>query len=313
MVSEVNKIVKNALICKGALTLPSVGTLRIVRKSAQIVGKGVSTPEYSVTFSSSEDAASLIDTIANVANIAMEDAEDIYLRWLDKVRADGRVVIEGVGVICDKSFKAEDGILTQLNPNRGVITPITHRKRSLGWMGIVTLCLIGVGIGVCSYLYFTGNFSTDSNHDEKPKVSTKSIEAPEDNTTTATNTEINIADIIEEMQVALENKVAADNSIEVATIEEEIIPEVPIFVGPWYEASDIRHYVIIGSYKSRNNANIAVADVVAKHGTEIECQVIERGKMYSVAIFGNADIVATEDFIKEHKELFPHAWVYSVE
>ncbi len=317
MVNEVNKIIRNTLISRGALTLPSVGTLRIVRKSAQIVGKGVSTPEYTITLSSTEDAPSLVDAIAGVANIPFADAEDIYLRWLDKSRSEGRVVIDGVGVICDKSLKAEEGIISQLNPFRGDTLTITRRRSSKSWIIYVTASLVVLLAVSAAYLFIGGNTTKDSDNSGVAHTEEESSAAPTIATTTPSiDTLTNTANTTTEI---------ADNSIITTSvddinggvIEEVILAEQeeaePITVGPWYEAPDIKHYVIVGSYKRRSNANGAIADIEAMADVDIACQAIKRGNMYSVAIFGSYDITSCERFVSQHKELFPQAWIYSVE
>lgn len=311
MVNEVNRIIKNTLIGKGALTLPTVGTLRIVRKSAQLVGKGISTPEYAIIFSSSEDAQSLVDTIASVASISVADAEDIYLRWLDKVREDGRVVINGIGSICDKSFKAEDDIISKLNPNRGAVITLTkRRRRSVGCLSLIILMLICAAIGL--YLYFTGYFANNSVQENVICAATESVEVIEEDVNVSTNIASEVDDVVENHQVAdgnnsIDQEVAEDVIIEEVTTPEEVV------VGPWYEVDDIKHYVIIGSYKRCSNANGVIADLASNEAVEVDCQVIERGKMYSVAIFGSANIATCESYVMEHKEQFPQAWIYSVE
>lgn len=316
MVNEVNKIIKNTLIGKGALTLPSLGTLRVTRKSAQLVGKGVSEPEYILVFSSSEDAISLVDAISNVANIPFVDAEDIYLRWLDKVRTDGRVVINGVGSICDKSFKAEDGITSQLNPNRGEVLTITCRKSSKRMLVIVVLLVVALLVSAGAYLYLSGHLTKDKAEAEVSKVATENVDLQDSSTPSvpAQLSTINVDepfDAVETDDIYIdvespEGGVAVDEDGQIDVIE-------PAIIGPWYEATDLKHYVVVGSYKRRSNANGAIADIEAKSGAQIKCQAIQRGKMYSVVIFGSSDITLCETFVREYKSQFPNAWIYSAE
>jgi flagellar basal body-associated protein FliL len=318
MVNEVNKIIKNTLISRGGVTLPSVGTLRLVRKGAQPISKGVSTPEYAIIFSSSEDTLSLIDAIASVASIPYVDAEDIYLRWLDKSRNDGRVVIEGVGTICDKSFKAEDAMISQLNPFRGNTLTLSYRRSSKHWI-IYTAASIVVLLAVGACLIFMGNKSSNDNTEHSTESNTQltannqKIVASEDVTITlptdiSTNVVDNHAEDSDNVEIA-----DVPYSSEASEPMEVIEPIEPIVVRPWHEATDIKHYVIVGSYKRRSNANGAIADIEAMTEVELECQAIKRGNMYSVAIFGGNDITSCERFVSQHKELFPQAWIYSVE
>ncbi len=322
MVNEVNKIVKNILICKGAVTLPTVGTLRLTRKCAQPMGKGLTPPEQTITFSSSEDAISIVDAIAEVANIAFADAEDIYLRWLDKTRSESRVVIGGVGVISDKSFKADDDILSQLNPFRGNVVIVSRRKSSKRWIAIAASITVILLVGGAAYLFMGSNATKDNTEsvtktpdNESNNIPTIVTTTPP--TTTSTNIISNESEITDDVNISIanneiDNGVVEETETETNTeIEQEVVE--PIIVGPWHDNADIKHYVIVGSYKRRSNANGAIADIEAMTDVEIYCQSIKRGNMYSVAIFGSSDITSCEAFVSEHKELFPKAWIYSVE
>ena len=321
MVNEVNKIVKNTLICKGAVTLPTVGTLRLTRKCAQPMGKGLTPPEQTITFSSSEDAISIVDAIAEVANIAFADAEDIYLRWLDKTRSESRVVIGGVGVISDKSFKADDDILSQLNPFRGNVVIVSRRKSSKRWIAIVASITVILLVGGAAYLFMGSNATKDNTESVAKTPDNESDITPTiaitPSTTTSTDILVNKTETTDDVNISIanneiDNGVVEETETETNTeIEQEVVE--PIIVGPWHEATDIQHYVIIGSYKRRSNANGAIADIEAMTDVEIYCQSIKRGNMYSVAIFGSSDITSCEAFVSEHKELFPKAWIYSVE
>lgn len=316
MVNEVNKIIKNTLIGKGALTLPSIGSLRVTRRSAQLVGKGVSAPEYILAFASTEDAISLVDAISNVANISFADAEDIYLRWLDKVRTDGRVVIDGVGTICDKSFKAEGGITSLLNPHRGDVITITCRKSAKRVLVIVVLLVVVLLVSAGAYLYMSGHLTKDKAKAEVSEFAAENVDlqdniAPSIHVQSSTNNVDESFDAVETDDIYIdvespEGGVAVDEAEEIEVIE-------PAIIGPWYEATDIKHYVVVGSYKRRSNANGAIADIEARSDAQIKCQAIQRGKMYSVVIFGSSDITLCETFVREHKSQFPNAWIYSAE
>ena len=59
----------------------------------------------------------------------MADAEDIARRWLKKSSTDGRVVIEGVGIISNGSFVADKEFIATLEQTNKVIT-LTKGKSS---------------------------------------------------------------------------------------------------------------------------------------------------------------------------------------
>ena len=115
MVNEVNKLIYNTLAEHNAVVLPRVGSLGVVRRMAKMEGNRVVAPTFAVEFSSAEEGVSLCDVIASVANISSSEAEDIYLRWLDKVKEGNTLTISGVGTLRDKSFVTDTELHKALN------------------------------------------------------------------------------------------------------------------------------------------------------------------------------------------------------
>ena len=115
MVNEVNKLIYNTLAEHNAVVLPRVGSLGVVRRMAKMEGNRVVAPTFAVEFSSAEEGVSLCDVIASVANISSSEAEDIYLRWLDKVKEGNTLTISGVGTLRDKSFVTDTELQKALN------------------------------------------------------------------------------------------------------------------------------------------------------------------------------------------------------
>lgn len=301
MVSEVSNIVYNTLLAHGAIHLPSVGTLHVVRKGATMSGKRrVVAPEYRIEYSSSREAISIVEVIAQCASVSDKSAEDIYMLWLDKVRHDERVEIAGVGVLRNKSFVADEALLSRLNPNKGIILDITRQRRH-GRVALYITASIAIIAGIAVYLVLFGN--------DAPKSTNTAMEHPQESNATTVehqpNIEPVIADLADANNTINNTDITNDEPIN-ETIESETLDN-----GPWYERDDIRHYVVVGSYTKRRNADNAMKNITNSHD-DVECYIFKRDKMYTLAIYGSADIESCEDFAASHKSDFTQAWVYSL-
>lgn len=293
MQNAVNNLIYNTLIADGSVALPSVGRLSIVRRPATMSGKKVSPPQYVVEFSSATEGRTIVDVVSDVASVDLEQAEDIYRRWLDKVRTERGVVIEGVGELRNKSFVAVPELLGALNSVGNAPIRITRRRSGGAWLYAVAAVLF---LAVAAY-FAIGYFDTpdivaceETNIEVEKSVSEAEYMADAET----------IADVVEEpvMDVAEEP---------VAEVVEEPVTEV---AKAWNEEDDIRHWVVIGTYSTSDNAERAKRD--AERGDEgCVCDVFRLGSMYAVVAFGAAEREACEEFKRAHRAKYPQAWIHT--
>lgn len=298
MVNEVGKIIRNTLLVHGAVHLPSVGTLYIIRKGAAIVGKErVVAPEYRIEYSSNREAISVIDAIVESASIEKKGAEDIYMLWLDKARKNGEVEIFSVGILRNKSFVADEELIMGINPDKGNLLTITKQRSKCGRVALyITAAVMLIAIAAGAYIYLNAN---NTKHPQSvSNESTQPIIA--DN-----NVDENVRTIIQTDSL--------DNTTEVAEVVEIIDKPQIEDTRPWIERDDIMHYVIYGSYSRKRNAEREATQINDRELDGVVSKTIVRGKMYSVAIFGSTALEECEAFIIDHKAEFPQAWVYSIE
>ena len=286
MVGEVNKLIFNTLISEGAVYLPDVGVIYLHRiAAAEVARDRVAAPRIGVQISSHMKATSLIDVISNVASVDSAQAEDIYTRWLDKVRTANGVDIEGIGRVVNKSFVAKEQLLKSLNPLSVNEIKITRRRSNRGVVAAIFALFILVLLGFILY----------TNLDFK-----------------APKTEV--AEVVEEQGSESEMEVVAeeyDESTEVIEVVDEPTEEVVVEeVNDWREAADIRHWVIIGSYSTTENAERAIATLSEKY-SELMFDYIRLGSMYAVSPFGSSDIAECEAFKSEYKHEFTQMWIHT--
>ena len=271
MVNEVNKLIYNTLAEHNAVVLPRVGSLGVVRRMAKMEGKRVVAPTFAVEFSSSEEGVSLCDVIASVANISSSEAEDIYLRWLDKMKEGNALTISGVGTLRDKSFVTDAELQKALNLADKAPIKIHSRSRK---PYIAIAAVVVALLGVCAYLFFT--------NDRVASPAPTPIE-----------------------EVVVDEVVVAEPEPETET-ETEIEP-APV---RWIDRDDIRHWVVVGSYSTTENAERAVVDILKRQDAEC-CDILTLGKMYAVAVYGSSDKADCERFVRDNRDKFKQSWVHT--
>ena len=271
MVNEVNKLIYNTLAEHNAVVLPRIGSLGVVRRMAKMEGNRVVAPTFAVEFSSAEEGVSLCDVIASVANISSSEAEDIYLRWLDKVKEDNTLTISGVGTLRDKSFVTDAELQKALN--LADKTPIKiHSRSRKPYLAIAAVVVALLGVG--AYLFLAND----------------RVASP-----TPTPTE----------EVVLEEVIVAEPEPEPET-------EIEIETAPvrWINSDDIRHWVVVGSYSTMENAERAVEGILRRQDAEC-CDILTLGKMYAVAVYGSSDKEDCERFVRDNRDKFKQSWVHT--
>lgn len=273
MVNEVNKLIYNTLAEHNAVVLPRVGSLGVVRRMAKMEGNRVVAPTFAVEFSSAEEGVSLCDVIASVANISSSEAEDIYLRWLDKVKEGNTLTISGVGTLRDKSFVTDTELQKALNLADKAPMKIHSRSRK-PYLAIAAVVVALLGVG--AYLFLVND----------------RVASPAPTPT--------------EEVVAEEVVVAAPEPITETEIEPAPAP-APV---RWIDRDDIRHWVVVGSYSTTENAERAVEDILRRQDAEC-CDILTLGKMYAVAVYGSSDKEDCERFVRDNRDKFKQSWVHT--
>ena len=303
MVSEVNKLIFNALISEGAVHLPEVGALYVERIPAGMVARnGVGVPSYAISFSNHRDARSIVDIIAQMADIEISQAMDIYERWLDKVRHGNELAIEGVGVLHNKSFVADKELLMQLNP-LGVNELTISRRRGSGVVApIFVLAILLLCIGGGAYYYFTTYAEVESQNDV--------VVASNDVVVEEEVAEVVAPEFVESSSSSdsvAEEVYIPENESETIDSSDAIIENI---VEDWRTNADIRHYVVVGSYSTEENVERAINELSGKYN-ELMFSHFQLGSMYAVAAFGSTNREDCERFVSEYKQSFPQVWIHT--
>ena len=285
MVGEVNKLIYNALLRHGAVAIPGVGTIFVERTAACYGSHNrVVAPCYSLNFSTTREAVSLIDIISSEASVDIDQSQDIYERWLDKVRTSHGVEICGVGTINHKSFVADDALLAALNIGGGEQINITIKRRSRRGL-VLGLMISLVAVAVLGGVYLYNNMEKLASNEY-------------------------IQDVVE----IIPDETFEEQGSEQYVVEDTTEPVTEPVIEPisdWRDNNDIRHWVVVGSYSTQENAERAISDLEKRY-SDILFTYFKLGSMFAVSPFGSADKADCENFISEHEDSFPQVWVYTL-
>lgn len=280
MVNEVNKLIYNAIVKYHAVYLPDVGTLCVVRHPATMSSKNeLIPPRFDVELSLDNRAKSLVDIISAEVAVDKQRAEEIYARWSDKLHKGGIMVIDRVGTLRNNSFVAGAEIIKALNISNQPFR-ITRKRNYAPLYLLLTLVVLGA-LGYGGWRYF------DTKQDQV------------------------VVEFVAEEQVMPEIElplVQDTQPVEIEMIEEASNNE--IIESDWRDKEGIRHWVIVGSYSTTENAERAVADIV-KRLPDMQCNYFKLGSMFAVAAYGSADIAECQEFKNAHSKEFPQSWVYT--
>lgn len=298
MVNEVNKIIYNRLITEREVTLPGVGLLSLVRHAASMSSRDViAAPRLTIEFSSHAEGCSVVDAIAVIGGTDTATAEDIYSRWLEKVRSGSTLTIEGVGILRNKSFEVDKELLSMLNGTSATHVNVVRRKkgRTMLWIGLA-LSIIALIVSIAAI------FNVD-------------ISAISDK---ATNADKQVETIVENIVVEpIAEDIASDEPT--TDVEEDIhtqdavaveCVEVATVADNWTKRDDIHHWVVAGSYSTMSNAESAVEAITTKY-QDIDCKIITLGKMYAVAIYGSNDRDDCVQYMRKYHKNFGEAWIFT--
>ena len=314
MIAEVNKLILNILITRGSVLLPEIGTLYVKRTPAKIISRSSVAVSYlEIAFSTHLEALSLVDAIVSTANIDVSQAKDIYQRWLDKVRSGNRVTIDCIGVLNDKSFIVDNQLNKLLNPQDYADIAITRNYKGVnGKVAAIIFVLLLCAAGAGYYLYdrcggVSGVVASTDDDAELSNIPPRVVTTPasdikeDDGATAADDFSLQDGSIVAE-QVA--------TTAEKKDAETQISTQVENIGNDWREIDGIRHYVVVGSYSTEENAARAISTLDERF--ESHCfSYFRLGSMYAVAAYGSVKREDCETFKREYNDDFKQSWIYT--
>ena len=316
MVNEVNKIIFNTLVEQGAIYIPNLGTLSIHSTPSHKRGNRVVPPAHSVVYTTECKATSLSNVIMTIANIDERSADDIVARWHKKISKDGRVVIEGVGIIANGVFTPNSELIAKLNINNEPIYLNGKIGHSRKWwlIPLIVLSLVALGLNLYNLL-----FSRENIEPVAPAVNTSTESLVTENTT-AENQQISNNSMTTDSSTQETNTLKAEiANIEAINAEpapeiteqevEQEVEQTEAKISDWRE-HDKRHYVIFGSYSTMANANTAIKKI-ERNNLAAQCKIIRIGTMFGIAVFGSDNHDECTAFKRENRAVYKDAWIHT--
>ncbi|MBO5685492.1 MAG: SPOR domain-containing protein [Alistipes sp.] len=290
MVAEVNRLIGNLLAGGESVVFPEGGTLPPIRRSARRVSKKEMLPPMrEVDFSSEMQGATLPERLAAAANCPLEQASEIYHRWLGHTRSETTLTIEGVGVLCGKSFQPDAAFDARLNPQGR--KPVRMRRRGFDWMvafGVVAI-LVAAGIALYGYQLYSGAADLTTSAVAEPAVAEPAVAVEE--------------------SISVEETVTTPAAVEAPAPAPTPAPAQPTQNPSVMQMTSGRYYVVLGVYSSFENAERAVTQAAETDGT-LRCGIFTFGKKWMVSPFESDDSEACNLFRRAHTDHFPDMWLY---
>ena len=288
MVGEVNKIIYNMLVSGKGVFLPSVGTLYIERKGARKISETrLLSPHNVISFSSLEQAPSLVREIVSIAGCEEAQAQDIYERWLMKTRVDNKLTIEGVGVLTDKTFAVDSALGKAINP-QGVKTLVIRRKKSGAWIYAVCAVSVICALGFLAYILWGDKVGLSAVKKDVVAEQTEVITAMEN--------------------VPADSLAKAGEGTEVAAQSAETVKEQVAEVA--VVAKEYAYYVVMGIFSTQENADRAV-EQVKKKIEDPQCRILPFKDKFMVTIYGSDTVGDCNAYAKSYHDIYPDLWVYA--
>ena len=276
MVNQMNKIIANQLLKREAVFLPTIGTISVAVRSAKLSKRSEVLPPLSaIEFSSNQCGESLVDTVQRLADTDMEKAQDIYNRWLMRVKYDGELQIEGVGVLRDKSFLLEKGFSVRLNPLGAAPIKVKRRGGDKYIWGILLLC-----VAVSSY--FIVPFIKEAIFN-KPEVIAKRELITNTKPLAVVDTLVSVEAMVESTPIR-----KADGTLECVKLTSK------------------RYYVVLGVFSTEGNATRAVK----QSGLMESGGVYYFGSKFMASAFESDSLESANRYKSEKRGEFGELWIY---
>lgn len=311
MIREVDKIIANLLIAEGAVLIPEVGSLRVVRHAAKSrVSRRAEPPYRTVEFTTQAgNATSLVNAIARAAGCPEEQAREIFSRWMKQVSHKGQLSISGVGQLKEQNFTPDPAFDRLLNPrNQEPVAKLGHSGHGRLW-ALVTVAVI-CGIGVCGWLYFD-RVELDS---ETPiTVVVPGMPMPIDSVdTVSTMAQTAVAETATP-QTSMVSSPAGNSAPEAAkvadagsrsnTMAQPVDPMEP------QRLVSGRTYVVLGVYSTLENARRAVQEVKRQDPT-FQASIYLYGPKFMISGYASDRPEEATAFMRRYLAAYPDIWTY---
>ena len=296
MIAAVDNLVRNELTLGGAVRLPEVGVLKVVRCAAlRPTKKSVLPPSRRVELSTADEpsALSLVAMIAEAAGCSEAQADEVYRRWLTAKRETVPFVIEGVGRIDGERFKMDAELDAILNPHGH--EPVAVRCRSHWDVALWVVAALVVCLAAGCYWMIVRDDNAADNRVKTPAAEQVAAEPAVQAPTEADSLAAPVVEspAVEQLKPAIEQPK----------------PAVDAAVMPVGRSTSGRSYVVLGIFSSEQNARRAAVAAQAK-ANDLTLGLYSYSDKLMVSVYESDDAADAQRFINAHGGVFDGLWVY---
>ena len=303
MKQQIDNLVRNLLGEGQDIYLPQVGTLMVRRRPAIMTSsKVVSAPYREVTFTCEQRGESLVDIIISMTDVSGERAEAIYDQWLQQVRRDDEVRIDGVGVVRQRQFEPEKSFVTYLNPQPRKSVKLRPRTNYLFYV-LASLCIL-FAIGVAGYTLYSEQLFAERM--DKPFFF--ALRGDSDEITTEKSSAVQEVESVPAVAQEPVAEAVAELEIVSEPVEEPVVEKAqPLDMKMGYS------YAVWGVYSELKNAEYYVG-LVSERYIDLTPAIYKYNNRYMVAVFerkSRGECAELVDRLKELSPAFRDMWVYT--
>ncbi len=320
MAMEVNKLIAKELLSSKPVFLPQVGSLFITLDVSS---------RTRVEFTPNQQMGeSIVDIICKCASCTNSQAQDIYRRWLEEVKSEPTINIEGIGSIRANMFMTTESFALRLNPakesndnaindtkkapeaskNTKQVKPSQTKsdqdksnKKKMNKVRIVfpviILCILVIFIG------YVGCFVVTDNNTDYANSYLAEAERYEE---VSNNETIQSNDNKVDSSAINNNKVAQTTT---QATETKQVTETKVTKPISTDTKKLRFKVVYGVFSTRENAEKAMREIEQKKVKAIS-DIYTYGDKFLVSIYESATRNECLEFINTHQSDIPGIWVY---
>ena len=303
MKQQIDNLIHNLLGEGQDIYLPQVGTLIVRRRPAMMTSsKVVSAPYREVTFTGEQRGESLVEIIISMTDVTTERAEAIYEQWLQQVRRDDEVRIDGVGVVRQRQFEPEKSFVAYLNPQPRKSVALRPRTNYLFYV-LASLCIL-FAVGVAGYTLYSEQLFAERM--DKPFFISLLGERSEAQAVQPAESQTIENDPVVVQEPVVEPVAEAEPVSE--PIEELVVEKAqPLAMKTGYS------YAVWGVYSELKNAEYYVRFVADRY-IDLTPAIYKYNNRYMVAVFerkSRGECAELVDRLKELSSAFRDMWVYT--
>lgn len=289
--NAINKVIFNALATRRGVVLPEVGTLKIVRKAAYLSNRRqLKVAVNRVDFSTKQNTSvtSILAFIATEADIDVQQAQDLYAKWLNGARHNNIITIEGAGQIKNNHFTPTQELNTLLNPFVNQTIALKLRRNNAVLIAAIIAPLLIIA-GALMWIFPV---------------------QPSDEDLSITVNRIAVAPGPVATSAAIDSSKTAVNDTAAATMTPAAVVTPAQTIKP--SGSTATYHVIVGVFSTVENADNCIKQVKSKDSSLPVMKLPFKNGKIMVSVYSSQNESVANQYKTKLVNISPDLWVYTL-